>query len=82
MFTFTANITPGAINVVASNNGPLDPSQWAKLAADKIVHIGDQTEGPIRDQAIAYKQNIQKVVEYYIRQAVLSNEKHLLQRIK
>lgn len=82
MFTFTTDIKPGTINIVASNNGPLEPEQWAKLAADKIVYIGDQTDGPIRDQAIAYKQRIQKVVEYYIRQAVLSNEKHLLQRIK
>ncbi len=82
MFTFTSSIKPGTINVVASSNGPLTPEQWAKLAADKIVYIGDQTEGPIRDQAIAYKQRIEKVVEYYIRQAVLSNEKHLLQRIK
>jgi hypothetical protein len=70
----------GNINVVASSNGPLTPDQWAKLAADKIMYIGDKTEGPIRDQAIAFKSNIQQIIEYYIKQAVESHEKHLLTR--
>lgn len=70
----------GSINVMASNNGPLSAEQWAKLAADKIMHVGDKTEGPIRDQALAFKNNIQKVIEYYITQAVQSNERYLLSR--
>lgn len=68
------------IKVVSSANGPLSNEQWAKLAADKIIYVGNQTEGPIKDQAIAYKQRIEKVIEYYIAQAVQSHEKHLLQR--
>jgi hypothetical protein len=60
----------------------MSPEEWAQLAADKIVYVGNQTEGPIRDQALAYKEKIKKVVAYYIQQAVLSNEKHLLARNK
>ncbi len=82
MFTFTANLSPGAVNVVASSNGPLAVTDWAKLAADKIIHVGDKTEGPIRDQALAYKNNIQKIIEYYIQQAIVSHERHLIARIK
>jgi hypothetical protein len=70
----------GLINVMSSDNGPLSAEQWAKLAADKIMHVGDKTEGPIRDQALAFKNNIQKVIEYYITQAVQSNERYLLSR--
>jgi hypothetical protein len=70
----------GSVNVMASDNGPLTPEQWAKLAADKIMYIGDKTEGPIKDQAVAFKNNIKKVIEYYIKQAVQSHEKHLLTR--
>jgi hypothetical protein len=70
----------GTINVMASSNGPLSAEQWAKLAADKIMYVGDKTEGPIRDQAVAFKNNIQKVIEYYITQAVQSNERYLLSR--
>lgn len=78
---FKININPGSVNVHTSS-GPLPPEAWAKLAADKIIYVGDQTEGPIKDQAIAYKQRIQGIVEYYIKQAILSHEKHLIARIK
>ena len=78
---FEINISPGSVNVHTSN-GPLPPEEWAKLAADKIIFVGHQTEGPIKEQVIAYKRHIQKVVEYYIKQAVLSHEKHLIARIK
>jgi hypothetical protein len=70
----------GLVNVMSSDNGPLSAEQWAKLAADKIMHVGNKTEGPIRDQALAFKNNIQKVIEYYITQAVQSNERYLLSR--
>ena len=80
MFNVQSALTCGEINVVTSNNGPLSPEQWAKLAADKIIYVGSKTEGPIRDQALAYKENIQKVIEYYIKEAVRSTEAHLLKR--
>jgi hypothetical protein len=81
MLDFNVSIFPGSVNVVASSNGPLSAEEWAKLAADKIVYIGNQTEGPIRDQAIAYKSHIQKVIEYYIKQAIVSHEKHWIERV-
>lgn len=80
MITVKSALTAGDINVVTSSNGPLSAEQWAKLAADKIMHIGDQTDGPIRDQAIAFKGNIQKVIEYYIKEAIRSHERHLFTR--
>lgn len=80
MFTIKSALTAGDINVVTSSNGPLSAEQWAKLAADKIMYVGNQTEGPIKDQAIAYKAKIQKVIEYYINEAVKSNEQYLLTR--
>lgn len=80
MLTVKSELTAGNVNVVTSNNGPLTSAQWAKLAADKIMYVGNQTEGPIRDQAIAYKNHIEKIVEYYITEAVKSNERHLLTR--
>jgi hypothetical protein len=75
-----SNFQVGTVNVMSSSDGPLSAEQWAKLAADKIMYIGDKTEGPIKDQAIAFKGNIQKVVEYYITQAVQSHERYLLSR--
>lgn len=80
MFNIKSALTVGDINVLTSNNGPLSPEQWATLATDKIISVGNQTEGPIRDQAHAYRNNIQKVIEYYIKEALKSQEAHLLKR--
>jgi hypothetical protein len=80
MFTVKSALTASDISVVTSTNGPLSAEQWAKLATDKIITVGNQTEGPIRDQAMAYKTKIQKTIEYYIKQALASQEKHLLSR--
>lgn len=82
MVHFNNVIEVGSVNVVSTSNRPMSPEEWAQLAADRIVYVGNQTEGPIRDQALAYKENIKNVISYYIRQAVLSNEKHLLVRNK
>lgn len=80
MISVNSALTVGDINVVTSNNGPLTPEQWAKLATDKILYVGNQTEGPIRDQALAYQKKIHKIVEYYIKEAIRSHERHLLAR--
>jgi hypothetical protein len=80
MFTNKSALTVNDVTVLTSNNGPLKPEQWAELATNKIISVGDQTEGPIRDQALAYQLRIKKVIEYYIKQALLSQEKHLLSR--
>jgi hypothetical protein len=80
MLSIKSALTAGDINVVTSNNGPLTAEQWAKLATDKIVYVGSQTEGPIKDQAITYKSKIQKIIEYYMKEALMSQERHLLTR--
>jgi hypothetical protein len=80
MFTIKSALTAGDINVVTSQNGPLSAEQWATLATEKIISVGNQTEGPIRDQALAYQGKIQKIIEYYIKEALRSQEKHLLTR--
>jgi len=80
MLTPKSVLTVSDISVLTSDNGPLSAEQWAKLATNKIINVGDQTEGPIRDQALAYQATIQRVIEHYIKQALLSQEKYLLTR--
>lgn len=80
MFSVKSALTTNDVTVITSNNGPLPPEQWAKLATNKIINIGNQTEGPIRDQALAYQAHIQAVIEYYIKEAIRSHETHLLRR--
>jgi hypothetical protein len=69
-----------SVNVLTSDNGSLSADQWATLATDKIIYVGSQTEGPIKEQALAYKQKIKSIIAYYIEQAIADNEKYLLSR--
>jgi len=82
MFSVNSEMNAGAVRVFSTENRSLSPEEWAELAADKIMAIGDQAPQPIRDQAHAFKDRIRHVVAYYVRQAVESNEKQLIGRLK
>jgi len=47
--------------------------ELAAQAADRIVSVSDTAPPAIRDQAIAFKDNVEKVVAGYLKQAVLSD---------
>ena len=49
------------------------PEEVAQRCADKIVQVADTAPPAIRDQALAYKRNITKVIEFYLREAVKSD---------
>lgn len=49
------------------------PEELAAQAAERIVSVSDTTHPAIRDQAIAFKGNIEKLVAEYLKQAVRSD---------
>lgn len=49
------------------------PAELAEMCADKIMHVSETAPAPIREQAVAFKQRMTKVVENYLQQAVLSD---------
>jgi hypothetical protein len=44
----------------------------AEMALDKIVQVSESAPPPIRDQALAYQENLRSILQFYIRQAMLS----------
>lgn len=61
-----------SVNVVTSNGGhPVE--FWAKQASDKILSVSDTAPPVIRDQAAAFKDKIEAVVLYYIKEAIKDN---------
>jgi hypothetical protein len=80
MFIVKSALTTSNTAVLTSNNKPLSAEQWAAMATNKIISVGNQTEGPIREQALAYQKNIQSIIEYYIKEALKSQEAYLLKR--
>jgi len=68
--------------VYTSSNGPLSPEQLAEMATNEIVKVSDQTPQPIRDQAHAYKSEIEKVIAKYLRQGINSHLKYVIDKGK
>ena len=42
------------------------------MALNKIVFVGDNVPDPIKEQALAYRENLRSVLVFYMRQAMLS----------
>jgi hypothetical protein len=61
------------VDVRTTSNRGFTPEEVAQRCADKIVAVGDSAPPAIRDQALAYKRNITKVIEFYLREAVKSD---------
>ncbi len=61
------------VEVHTTNGRGFTPEEVAQRCADKIVQVADTAPPAIRDQALAYKRNITKVIEFYLREAVKSD---------
>lgn len=61
------------VEVHTTNGRGFTPEEVAQRCADKIVQVADAAPPAIRDQALAYKRNITKVIEFYLREAVKSD---------
>lgn len=70
-----ASATPelGLVQVFTSNNGGHPPEFWAMRATRKIIGDADHMPGPIRDQANAFRAQIEATVPFYIREAIKSD---------
>lgn len=64
-------------NIYTSNNGPLSPEQLAEMAVNKILVVSENAPGPIRDQANIFREEMLKVIAYYMRQGINSHLKYV-----
>ena len=72
MIDVNSTATAGNVIVVASDGG-LPPEYWAQRAVEKIIGIGDTAHPALREQAHAFKADIENVVLFYIKQAIQSD---------
>ena len=61
------------VEVATTNNGGHPPEFWAKRAADKIMSVSDTAPPVIKDQALAFKAHIERVILHYMKEAVRSD---------
>jgi hypothetical protein len=61
------------VEVLTTSNRGFNPAELAEQAAQKIVAVSDTAHPALREQAHAFKGQIAKVIELYLKQAVRSD---------
>ena len=72
----------GSVLVSTTQDKGHDPEFWAKAAADRIVSVGGNCHPLIAQQAAAFKQSVEKTVEFYIKEAIKSDRTTLIAELE
>ena len=74
MFELKANVTPSyKVAVHTTNYRGSTPEEVAQRCADRIISVSDGAPPVIRDQAFAYKAQLEKTLSYYMSEAINSD---------
>ena len=63
----------GSIEVHTTNEGGHPVDFWAKRCIDRIIAISDDSPDQVRTQVNEFKDNIEKVIEQYMQNAIKSD---------
>jgi len=69
----TAQTQLGFLEVRTSSHGGHSVEDLADAAVERILYVGESVHPVIRDQAIAFKENIRSVVAFYMKEAIKSD---------
>lgn len=61
------------VNVTTTENRGFTPEEVAERCVTKIISVSDSAHPGIREQALAFQQQIEKVVAFYMREAIRSD---------
>jgi hypothetical protein len=70
MFTNAIGTGSFSVDVATSNDGGHPPEFWAKRAADRIVSISDSTDPNIAAQARVFRDQVEQVILFNMKQAI------------
>ena len=74
MFVLDVNVPASPIVTVHTTEGRgFTPEEVAARCADKIVAVAETAPPAIRDQARAYKKNVELVIAHYMQEAIRSD---------
>ena len=75
MFEFKLDVPKDQpiVSVRTTENRGFTPDELADQCAQKIISVSDKAHPGIRDQARAFQKHIEKLVAYYLRQAIRSD---------
>ena len=61
------------VGVRTTENRGFTPEELAQQCVEKVISVSDSAHPGIRDQARAFSKHIEKLVAYYMRQAIRSD---------
>ena len=81
MSSVESTILSGGVVIQTTSNRGFTPEEIAERALDKIIYVGSETHPVIRDQAVAFKENIRHVLIKYMKEAIQSDRTTLANRL-
>tara|TARA_R110002020_G_scaffold346742_2_gene560576 strand:+ start:1688 stop:1978 length:291 start_codon:yes stop_codon:yes gene_type:complete len=82
MLTDPIGLKVGSVSVQTTNNRGFTPEETAIRCVNKIIGISDDAHPAIRDQAHAYRKEMEKIIELYMKQAIKSDRTTVYNAIK
>jgi len=65
--------TKSLVSINTTDNRGFTPEELAEQCVEKVISVSDNAHPGIRDQARAFSKHIEKLVAYYMRQAIRSD---------
>jgi hypothetical protein len=72
----------GLVQVQTTQNRGLTAEEVAERAVDRIISVGQNSHPAIRDQAHAFREHIQAVVSFYMKEAIKNDRATLAIRLR
>ena len=70
------------VQVNTTDNRGLTPDELSEQCVQKIIAVSDSAHPAIRDQAYAFSKHLEKLVTYYMRQAIHSDRTTVYNALK
>ena len=83
MFKFNVDIPKEpVVNIQTTENRGFTPDEVSERCVEKLISVSDSTHPAIRDQAQAFKKHMEKVVAFYMREAIRSDRTTVYNALK
>ena len=82
MLTESIGITVGSVGVKTTSNRGFTPEEVAEDCVKKIISISNNVDPVLRDQAVAYSKDMEKLIAFYMRDAIKSDRTTVYNAIK
>ena len=82
---FTESLTMGnnfSVEIQTTDNRGQTPEEVAERCVNKIIGVSNNAHPAIREQALAFRKEMEKIVAIYMRQAIKSDRTTVYNAIK